>query len=82
MNWEHTDIAMAPRAGRVDELRAEAANYRQIRGLIREKRSTRFVSLRSRLAARVAALGGLIRPNEQASVTKVDRGRLGSRASH
>ena len=55
MNWEYTDIALAPRAGKVDELRNEAASHRQSRDLIRAKKSQRVYSIRSRLAARLAA---------------------------
>jgi hypothetical protein len=55
MNWEYTDIALAPRAGKVDELRNEAASHRQSRDLIRGKRSQRVYSLRFRLAAGLAA---------------------------
>ncbi len=60
MNWEHTDPSMAPRAGRVDELRNEAASYRQSRDLIKKRRSRRAQALRAGLGRGLAALPNLI----------------------
>ena len=56
MNWEHTYLSMAPRVGRVDELRSEAASYRQSRDLIKERRSRRAQAFRAGLARGLAAL--------------------------
>jgi hypothetical protein len=70
MSWEHTDIAMAPRAGRADELRTEAARYKQGSEIIRQRRSRMFYSLRSRLSVGLATLVDWITPPEQPS-TKV-----------
>ena len=65
MSWEHTDISMAPRAGRAAELRAEAARAREGRKIIRQRRSRMFYSLRSRLSERLATLVDWITPPEQ-----------------
>ena len=70
MSWEHTDIAMAPRAGRADELRAEAARSKQGREIIRQRRSQMFYSLRSLLYEGFSPLVDWITPPEQPS-TKV-----------
>jgi hypothetical protein len=70
MSWEHTDIAMAPRAGRADELRTEAARYKQGREIIRQRRSRMLYSLRSWLSEGLVTLVDWITPPEQPS-TKV-----------
>ena len=56
MNWEHTHLALAPRAGRVDQLRDEATSYRQSRDLLKDRRSRRSAALRDRLVEGFAAL--------------------------
>ena len=56
MNWEHTDFSMAPRAGRLDELRSEAAGSRSVRDLIKENRSRRINSIRSHLVRGLTAV--------------------------
>ena len=65
MNWEHTDISMAARAGRTDDLRNQATRHRQVRGLIKENRIRRVRALRSHFAERVTALADLIAPSER-----------------
>ena len=65
MSWEHTDIAMAPRAGRADELRTEAARSKQGREIIRQRRSRMFYSLRSQLSERLSTLVDWITPSER-----------------
>ena len=70
MSWEHTDIAMAPRAGRADELRTEAVRYKQGREIIRQRRSRMLYSLRSWLSEGLVTLVDWITPPEQPS-TKV-----------
>ena len=65
MSWEQTDIAMAPRAGRADELRTEAARYKQGREIIRQRRSQMFYSLRSRLSEGLATVVDWITPPER-----------------
>ena len=67
MSWEHTDIAMAPRAGRADELRTEAARYKQGREIIRQRRSRMLYSLRSWLSEGLVTLVDWITPPEQPS---------------
>ena len=64
MSWEHMDISMAPRAGRIDEFRNEAARDRRVLHLIRDKRSRRARAIRSRFAEGLAALAGRIAPSE------------------
>lgn len=66
MSWEHTDISLAPRAGRADELRNEAIGASQRRELMRAKRSQRLDSMRSRLAGTLLRLADLITPADQA----------------
>ena len=56
MSWEHTDFSMAPRAGRLDELRNEAGIDEQLRELIREKRSQRVQAIRSHLVKGLTAV--------------------------
>ena len=68
MNWEYTDISMAARAGRTDDLRNQATRHRQVRGLIKENRIRRVRALRSHLAEGVTALAGLIAPSKRPSV--------------
>lgn len=65
MNWEHMDIAMAPRAGRIDEFRDQAAQDRRVRDLIKENRSRRARAIQSRVAKGLAALAERIAPSEQ-----------------
>ena len=65
MNWEHMDISMAPRAGRIDEFRYQAARDRRVRDLIKENKSRRDRAIRSRFAKRLAALADRIAPSEQ-----------------
>ena len=65
MNWEHTELSLAPRAGRIDELRSEAASHRQYREVMRAQRPRRSFSLRSRLAKWFAALSDLVAPSER-----------------
>ena len=64
MSWEHTDISLAPRAGRADELRDDAARSRQRRELMRQSRGQRAQSIRSRIANRLVVLADLITPTE------------------
>ena len=71
MNWEHTDLSMAPKVGTIDELRNQATRHRQVRHLIIEKRSRRVHALRSRFASGLAALAHLIAPSEQPPVQVV-----------
>ena len=59
MNWQHTYLAMAPRAGRVDQLRDEANSYRQSRALLNEESPYRAHALRNRLAEWSVALRNL-----------------------
>jgi hypothetical protein len=67
MSWEYTDIHMAPRSGRAAELRGEATRERPYRELLKQKRSQRSFSLRSRVAHGLAALGSMISPHEPSS---------------
>ncbi len=60
MNWEHSHLSMAPRAGRVDELRAEAASHRQAHHLIERRRSRTAEGLRSRVVLAWAALASRV----------------------
>ena len=55
MNWEHTHLAMAPMAGRVEELRKEATAYRQSRELTKKGTSRRIRVPRIGPAAELAA---------------------------
>lgn len=64
MSWEYTDINMAPRAGRAAELRGEASRERLYRELLKQKRSQRWFSLRSRGSEGLAALASMISPTE------------------
>ena len=68
MNWEYTDVSMAARAGRTDDLRNQATRHRQVGGLIKENRIRRVRTLRSHLAERVTAFAGLIAPSERQPV--------------
>ena len=65
MNWEYMDISVAPRAGRIDEFRNQAARDRRVRDLIKENRSRRVRAIRSRFAEGLAALADRIAPSEQ-----------------
>lgn len=65
MSWEHTDISMAPRAGRIDELRNQAAHHRHVRDLINQNRIHRVHVIRSRLAQGLASLSNRIAPTDQ-----------------
>ncbi len=67
MSWEYTDINMAPRSGRATELRAEASRERLYRELLKQKRSQRSFSLRSRVSHGLATLGSRISPYEPSS---------------
>jgi hypothetical protein len=67
MSWEYTDINMAPRSGRAAELRGEASRERPYRELLKQKRSQRSLSLRSRVSHGLAALGNMISPHEPSS---------------
>ena len=68
MNWQYTDVSMAARAGRTDDLRNQATRHRQVRGLIKENRVRRVRAFRSHFAEWVAALAGLIAPSERQPV--------------
>ena len=60
MNWEHTHLAMAAGAGMLDQLRDEAASYRQSRELRTERRKSNGARpLRDRLATGYAAFSSL-----------------------
>lgn len=65
MSWEHTDISMAPRAGRIGELRNQATHHRQVRDLINHNRTRRVRAIRSRLAEGLASLSYWIAPTDQ-----------------
>ena len=64
MSWEHTDISMAARAGRLDELRSQGTNSQQLRDLIKENRSRRIHSIRSQVVKGLLAVADLIAPSE------------------
>jgi hypothetical protein len=57
MNWEHTHLAMAPKAGRAEELRNEATAYRQSRELTKKRISQRARVPRFGFATGLAAKG-------------------------
>lgn len=65
MSWEHMDIAMAPRAGRIDEFRNQAARDRRVLHLIRDTRSRRARAIQARVAEGLAALAVRIAPSDQ-----------------
>lgn len=65
MNWEHMDISMAPRAGRIDEFRNQAARDRRVLHLIKENRGRRARAIQYRVAKGLAALAGRTAPSEQ-----------------
>lgn len=67
MSWEYTDINMAPRAGRAAELRGEASRDRLYRELLKQKRSQRALSLRTRVSHGLEVLGSMISPHEPSS---------------
>ena len=62
MSWEHTDISMAPRTGRLDELRSQGTNSQQLRDVIKENRSRRIHSIRSQVVKGLLAVADLIAP--------------------
>lgn len=64
MSWEYTEIHMAPRAGRATELRGEAARERLYREILKQKRSQRWFSLRSRVSEGLMALAKMMSPPE------------------
>ena len=55
MNWDHTPLAMAPKAGRPEEQRNEATAYRQSRELTRKRTSHRAWAPRFGFATGLAA---------------------------
>jgi hypothetical protein len=65
MSWEHTDISMAPRVGRIDELRDQATHHRQVRDLINQNRIRRVRAIRSRFAQGLASVANRIAPTDQ-----------------
>ncbi len=73
MSWEHTDFSMAPRAGRLDELRNEAGIDGQLRELIKERRSQRIQAIRSHLVKGLTAVTKLVAQPKKRTVADGSR---------
>lgn len=65
MNWEHTDISMAPRAGRLDELRSQGVAGQQLRDLMNERRSHRIHLIRAQFARGLKVVANLFAQHQQ-----------------
>ena len=66
MSWEHTDYSMAPRAGRLDELRSQGVAGQQLRDLMNERRSRRIHLIRAQVVRGLTVIANLIaKPPQQ-----------------
>jgi len=68
MNWEHTDYSMAPRAGRLDELRSQGVAGQELRDLMNERRSHRIHLIGAQFARGLKVVANLFAQHQTGEV--------------